>query len=162
MTPRTGRAGTHGLGRCRRAAASVEFALTVVPLTLLILGGIAATMVFQTLSTMQNNAQYAARMLSTGQIKSLSTGLITTSTATATTTCSGTLTALMAEYYACVGLPSYATFTVTTTQNCTVPNVVVAISVSTGAVAAGDVSGSFVGKTMTARSELMKEGLCPS
>ena len=158
----TGLAGLGRMARCRRASASVEFALTVVPLTLLVFGGLAATMVFQTLSTMQNNAQYSARMLSTGQIKRLATGLITTSTATATTTCSGSLTAQQAEYYACLGLPSYATFTVTTTQNCTVPSVVVTISVSAGSVARGDVSGSFVGKTMTTRSELMKEGLCPS
>ena len=156
------RTGLAGLARCRRASASVEFALTVVPLTLLIFGGLAATMVFQTLSTMQNNAQYSARMLSTGQIKRLATGFITTSTAIATTTCSGSLTSTQAEYYACLGLPSYATFTVTTTQNCTVPSVSVTISVSAGSVARGDVSGSFVGKTMTARSELMKEGLCPS
>lgn len=105
------------LRRCRRAAASVEFALTIVPLTLLLVGGIAASTVFQTLSTMQNNAQYAARMLSTGQVKRLSTGLISTATVTATTTCSPSLATNQAEYYACIGLPTYATFTVTSSPS---------------------------------------------
>src|SRR5580658_5381126 len=111
------------VGRCRRGVAAVEFAILAPTMMMLLFGFIALAAVFFTWSAMQSSAQYAALMVSTGQIKSLSTGAITTSNNTATTACSGSLTSTEAEYYACSALPGWGSFSVTTTEDCTVPSV---------------------------------------
>jgi Flp pilus assembly protein TadG len=79
----------HELTNQVRAVAALEFALVLTPFLTLLFGFIATAAVFFTSSTMQNNAQYAALMLATGQIKNLATGPITSANNTATTTCSG-------------------------------------------------------------------------
>ena len=149
------------IGRCRRGVAAVEFALVVTPLMLLLFGYIATNTVFISWSAMQNSAQYAAQMVSTGQIKSISTGAITTSNNTATTSCSSTLTNTEAEYYACGGLPTWGSYTVTTTENCAVPSVAISISASGATAALGDVFHIFTGKTVQAQAVVMKQGSCP-
>src|SRR4051812_31698096 len=66
-----------GLGRCRRGSVALEFVLASAPLILLVFGFIATSAVFNTWSNMQSNVQYAARMMSTGQVKNLANGAIT-------------------------------------------------------------------------------------
>ena len=142
----------HDISRCRRGSAALELALVATPLIMLLFGFIAASAVFYSWSTMQNNAQYAALLVSTGQVKSWNTGAIN---------CSGSLSNTKAEYYACSGLPSWATFTVTTAENCAVPNVTVSISASATKAAIVDVYKVFTGKTLLASAVVMKQGLCP-
>ena len=146
---------------CRRGAAALEFALVSIPLITLLFSFIATSCIFYTMAAMQATAQYSARMVSTGQIKNFSNGAITTQNTTATTTCSGSLTTAQAEYYACAGLPSWATFTVTATENCAVPSVTVGISVNAQTAAMADIFGYFTGKTLLAQAVIMKEGQCP-
>jgi Flp pilus assembly protein TadG len=149
------------LGDCQRAAAALEFVLVSGPLLILIFGFVATSAVFYTWSTMQSYAQYAARMMSTGQIKNLTNGPITTSNTTATVTCSGSIPSTAVEYYACNGLPNWVTFTATATENCAVPSVAVSLSVSASSAAIADVLAIFTGKTLVANAVLMKEGQCP-
>ncbi len=160
---RTGATGWRVLdiARCRRGIAALEFAIVATPLMLMTFGVIAVGAVFYTLSAMQSATQYAALMVATGQIKSISTGAFTTSNTTATTTCSGSLTSTEAEYYACTGLPSWVTFTVTTTENCATPSVAVSLSASATTAAIADVFSIFTGKTLVANSVVMKQGQCP-
>jgi Flp pilus assembly protein TadG len=146
---------------CRRASSAVEFALVLTPLMMLLFGFIATAGVFFTWSTMQSNAQYAALLMATGQIQSLSSGAISTANNTATTTCSASLTSTEVEYYACTGLPSWVPVTVTATENCAVPSVAVSLSASASAAAIADVYSFFTGKSLVAQSVLMKEGQCP-
>lgn len=145
----------------RRGSAVVEFALVAAPLMTMLSGFIATTMMFFTWATMQDSAQFAARMISTGQIKTFTNGAITLANNTSTVTCSGTFTPAQAEYYACLNLPPWATFTVTATEDCAVPSVSVAVSVSAHNAAMADIYALFTGKTLVARSVVMKEGLCP-
>lgn len=145
----------------RRGSAAVEFAVIAAPLTTILFGFIATNVLFFTWAAMQDSAQMAARMVSTGQVKNFANGAITLANTTSTVTCSGSLTTTQAEYYACQGLPSWATFTVTATENCTVPSVTVSVSVDAKAAALADVYSLFTGKTLVAQSVLMKEGLCP-
>jgi Flp pilus assembly protein TadG len=146
---------------CRRGVAALEFVLSAGPLLLLLFGFIATNTIFYTWSTMQNNAQYAARMMSTGQAANLATGPITATNTSSTVTCDGTQSATQVEYFACTGLPGWARFTVTATEDCSVPSVAVSVSVGTGMAALGDVFSLFSGGTLVARSVLMKEGTCP-
>lgn len=142
--------------------AALEFALVAIPLMTLIFGFIATNTMFYTWSAMQSSAQFAARVVSTGQIKSLSTGTISASNLTATATCAGTLTSSTAEYHACRGLPGWATFTVTVTVSCgTPPSVTVNTSVGAAAAALANVFRLFTSQTLVARAVLMKEGSCP-
>ena len=150
-----------GLTRDRRGVAALEFALVAGPFMVMMFCFIATSAVFQTWSSMQNYAQYAARVMSTGQIKNFSNGAITAGNASSTVTCSGSLNNTQVEYYACNGLPTWATFTVTATQNCATPSVTINISVSAAGVAISDIFAMFAGKTLTATSVMMKEGLCP-
>jgi Flp pilus assembly protein TadG len=150
-----------GVGRCRRGVAALEFGILAPTLLMLLFGFVATGTLIFTWSAMQSTAQYAALMVSTGQVKSLSNGAITTSNTTATTTCSGSLTTSEAEYYACHALPSWATFTVTTTENCAVPSVTVSVSASGSTAAIADVFDIFTGRTLTAEAVVMKEGQCP-
>src|SRR5580700_729363 len=89
-----------GLRNCRRGSVAVEFALASVPLMLMVFGFIATAAVFNTWSTMQSNTQYAARLMSTGQITSNNTGTITTSNNSVTTACSSSMRNTQVEYYA--------------------------------------------------------------
>lgn len=147
--------------RCHRGTAAVEFAIVATPLMLMTFGFIAISAVFYTWSSMQNAAQYAALMVATGQVKSLSTGAITTSNSTATATCSSSLPSTEAEYYACSGLPSWVTFTVTTTENCATPSVTVSLSASASAAAIADVFSIFTGTTLVSNAVVMKQNQCP-
>lgn len=160
-SPRRGRRSAGGLADCRTGSVAVEFAVASTPLLLMAFGFIAASAVFNTLSSMQSNAQYAARMMSTGQIKNLSNGAITSANTTATVTCGGTLNSSQVEYYACNGLPGWTTFTVTATENCAVPSVTVSLSADATTAAIADVAAIFSGKTISAQAVLMKEGSCP-
>lgn len=145
----------------RRGSAAVEFAVIAAPLMTILFGFIATNVLFFTWAAMQDSAQLAARMVSTGQVKNFANGAITTSNTTSTVTCSGTLTSAQAEYYACQGLPAWASFSVTATENCSVPSVTVSISVDAKAAAMADIYSIFTGKTLVAQSVVMKEGLCP-
>ena len=146
---------------CRRGVAAVEFALAATPLMLLVFGFIATSAVFNTLSSMQSNAQYAARMMSTGQVSQNANGAISSTNLTATSSCGTSFTTSKVEYYACTGLPSWATFTVTTTENCTVPSVTVTLSANAGTAAIAEVAAIFSGTTITGQAVYMKEGSCP-
>lgn len=152
-TPSAGRRGRLGrffrnLGCCRRGVAAVEFAIVLTPLMMTIFGFIGMSAVFYTMSAMQNAAQYAALLVATGQITHLSNGALSTTNTTATTTCSSSLTSTQAEYYACAGLPSWVSFTVTTTENCATPSVAVSLSASASAAAISDIFAIFTGKTL--------------
>ncbi|HUN42688.1 MAG TPA: TadE/TadG family type IV pilus assembly protein [Acetobacteraceae bacterium] len=149
------------LVHCRRSTAAIEFAMIVTPLLVLIFGFISVSAIFYTWSSMQNAAQYAAMLVSTGQVKDVSTGALSPSNTSATTRCSSTLSSSDAEYYACSNLPSWATFTVITTENCAVPSVEVSLSASASAAAIIDIFKFFSGETLTAQATLMKEGSCP-
>jgi Flp pilus assembly protein TadG len=149
------------LAQCQSGTAALEFALLMTPLLMLLFGYIATASVFFTWSTMQSNAQYAALLVATGQIKSFNNGAISSSNSTATTTCSGSLTSAVAEYYACTGLPSWVPVTVTATENCTVPSVTVSLSASASAAAIANIYNYFTGQSLVAQAVVMKEGQCP-
>jgi len=144
----------------RRGAAALEFALVAGPLMAVMFGFLATNVLFFTWSAMQDSAQYAARMMATGQVKTFANGTITTANTTSTSVC-GNVASGVVEHFACQGLPSWATFTVTATQNCAIPNVSVSISVNAKSAALADVFSIFTGKTIVANSVMMKEGLCP-
>jgi Flp pilus assembly protein TadG len=154
-------ASRHGLVACRRAATAVEFAIASVPLLVLTFGFTATCAVFVSWSSMQSNAQYAARMLSTGQITQNSNGTISASNLTATVTCGASMSTSRIEYYACNGLPSWASFTVTSAEDCSVPSVTVSLSANAATAAIADVVAIFSGKTIRTQAVLMKEGTCP-
>jgi Flp pilus assembly protein TadG len=141
-----------GLSDCRRATAALEFVLVSAPLLLLLFGFIATNAIFYTWAIMQNNVQYAALMFATGQVTSFSTSGVT---------CSGSVATTQVEYYACSGLPSWATFTATSAETCTVPNVSVTLSVNASTAGLADIYSLFSGKTLTAQSTTMKQGNCP-
>jgi len=149
------------IARCRSGVASIEFALIGPTLMILLFGLIAIGTLMYTWTAMQSTAQYAALLVSTGQVKSLSNGAITTVNNTATTACSGSLTSTEAEYYACNGLPGWGSYSVTTTEDCSVPSVTVSVSANAATVAIGDILSLFTGRTLSAQSVVMKEGLCP-
>jgi Flp pilus assembly protein TadG len=150
-----------GLASCRRGAIAVEFVLASVPLMMLIFGFIATSAVFNTWASMQGNAQYAARMMSTGQIARNNAGALSSTNTTATVACSSSLTSTQVEYYACTGLPTWATFSVTSTENCAVPSVTVSLSANAATAAIADIENFFSGKTIVAQTVMMKEGSCP-
>ena len=131
-------------------------------LLVLLFGFISMGTLMFTWSSMQSAAQYEALMVSTGQVTSLSTGAITATNNTSTTTCSSALTSTEAEYYACGNLPTWGSYTVTTTENCAVPSVTVNVAVSAEAAAIADLLQIFTGRTLSAQSVVMKEGKCPS
>ena len=149
------------LRRSRRGTVALEFALVMPPFLLMCFGFIGVNAALMTRSNAQNTAQLAACMMATGQVKNFATGAIAGATATATTVCSGSLATTTVEYYACQGLPTWATFTVTASQNCAVPSVTVRIQ-ATGfnKTTTGDRMGVLLGKTVTATAVMMKEGTC--
>jgi Flp pilus assembly protein TadG len=148
-------------GRCQRGTAAVEFALASVPLMIMLFGFIATNALFFTWSTMQNNVQYAARMMATGQVTSLKSGALSATNTSDTVSCGSTLNSTQVEYYACTGLPSWASFTVTATENCAAPSVTVSLSANASAAALADVYAIFAGKTISAQAVMMKEATCP-
>jgi Flp pilus assembly protein TadG len=147
--------------RGRRAVASLEFILVAMPLMMAMLGFISLSAVFFSMSAMQISAQFAARLVSTGQVRNISSGPITATNESATTTCGGTMDSSEAEYYACAGLPTWASFSVTTREDCTIPSVSVTISTNGSAAAIADLMHIFTGKTISTTAVVMKEGLCP-
>ncbi len=64
---------------------------------------------FYTWSVMQNNAQYAAMMMATGQVTSWSGSGVS---------CGSSLASTQVEYYACAGLPPWTTFTAKAAETC--------------------------------------------
>lgn len=146
---------------CNRGVAALEFALVVTPLMVVTFGFISVCLAIYTMTAMQNAAQYAAYMVATGQTKSISSGPLSTSNTTATTACSGSLASTQAEYYACQGLPSWASFTVTTTENCATPSVSVNLSVNATSAAVADIFGIFSGSSLSSNAVAMKQGACP-
>lgn len=148
-------------GRCRKGTVALEFALVMPPFLMLCFGFIAVNAALFTRSAMQNTAQLAARMMATGQVKNFTTGAIAGATATNTATCTAGMATTTVEYHACQGLPTWATFSVTATQNCAVPSVSVRIQASSfNGTTTGDRLGVLLGKTMTATAVMMKEGTC--
>lgn len=139
-------------GRCRRAVAALEFALASGPLLLMLFGFIATNALFYTWSMMQNNAQYAAMMIATGQVTSFSATPVA---------CSSSLTNAQVEYYACSGLPTWTTFTAKVTETCSVPNVSVTLTTNASSAGLADVYAIFTGKTLTTQVTAMKQGNCP-
>jgi Flp pilus assembly protein TadG len=151
-----------GLAHCRRGVVAVEFVLASVPLLMLCFGFIATSSVYNTWGSMQSNTQYAARLMSTGQITSNTNGAFSSSNTSSSVSCgSSRITSSTVEYYACTGLPSWATYTVTTTENCAVPSVTVGLSASASAAAIADIENFFSGKTISSQTVFMKEGSCP-
>lgn len=149
------------LRRARRGTVAVEFALVMPPFLLLCFGFIGVNAALFTRSAMQNTAQLSARMMATGQVKNFVNGAISIGNATSTTTCAAGMATTTVEYYACSGLPSWATFTVTATQNCAVPSVTVRIQASNfNSSGTGDRLQVLLGKTLTAQTVMMKEGTC--
>lgn len=147
--------------RCRRGNMALEFALVMPPFLLASFGFIAVSLVLQARSTMQSTAQMAARMMATGQVKNFATGPIAGATATATTVCSSSLASTTVEYHACAGLPTWASYSVTATQTCSVPSVTVTITASGfNATTIGDRAGLMASKVMSVTSVMMKEGTC--
>ena len=137
-------------GRCRKAAAAVEFALVSGPFLLLLFGFVATNALFYCWSVMQNNVQYAAMMMSTGQISSWSGSNVS---------CSSTLASTQVEYYACAGLPGWTTFTAKATQTC--PSVSVTLSTSASTAGLADIYSLFSGVTLTAGATALKQRSCP-
>jgi Flp pilus assembly protein TadG len=158
------------LARCRRGVAAVEFALAMTPMLLIVFGFIATNVMFYTLSVMQNSSQYGTMMGATGQAKNNVNGTITAANRTSSNvacstgsppTANAALTTSMVEYYACTGLPSWANFSVTTLEDCSVPKFSVTISVNASSAALADIFSFFTSETLTATSVAVKQGTCP-
>lgn len=154
-------AGMGRLRRARRASISIEFALVMPPFLLMGFGFLGMTAAMSTRSTMQNNAQLAAQMMSTGVVPNFTSGPIIGATATAPTTCSGSLANMTVEYHACNLLPPWATYTVTATQTCSVPSVTVSIQATNlNSAMTGDRMRLLLGKTLNALAVMIKQGTC--
>ena len=136
--------------RCRRGVAAVEFALAATPLLMIVFGFIATNLLFFTLSVMQNSANYAAVMLATGSATTTNTGTLIS--------CSAPPASGTAEYYACIGLPSWATFQAKSSRDCAALKASVTISVSASAAALADVFNIFTGETLSTTSISMPQG----
>ncbi len=168
--PRRRPAGWTLLAQCRRGVAAVEFALAMTPMLMIVFGFIATNLMFYTLSVMQNSSQYGTMMGATGQAKSNANGTISVANRTSTNiACSsgsppvanGALTTAMVEYYACTGLPSWANFSVSTVEDCSVPKFSVTISVNASSAALADIFNFFTSQTLSASSVAVKQGTCP-
>ena len=152
------------LRRCKSGIAALEFALAATPLLILVFGFIAINAVFYNLATMQSNAQYAAMAAATKLVTSNAVGTFAAHTSSGPTLCSSaSVTTSTAEYYACTGLPSWATFSVSTSENCggTVPTVTITVTANASAAALADLYAIFTGKTLTSTSVAMMQGQCP-
>ncbi len=154
-------AGLGRLRRSRRASISIEFALVMPPFLLMGFGFLGMTAAMTTRSAMQNNAQLAAQLVATGRVTNFASGPIAGATATATTICSGSLANTTVEFHACNLLPPWATYTVTTTQTCSVPSVSVSIQATNlNSAMTGDRMQMLLGKTLNARAVVIKQGVC--
>lgn len=140
--------------------AAIEVALVMPPFLLLCFGFVGVNAALYTRSAMQNAAQLAARMMATGQVTDFTSGAISGALASSTATCAAGMASGTAEAVACAGLPGWATYSVTATQDCAVPSVTVQISASSFTAAAGDRFDMLLGKTISARAVMMKEGVC--
>lgn len=140
------------LRSCRRAVAALEFALVSGPFLVMLFGFVAANALFYCWSVMQNNAQYAAMMMATGQVTSWSSSGVS---------CGSTLTTTQVEYYACSGLPPWTTYTAKATETCSVPNVTVTLTTNASTAGLADIYSFFSGVTLTAAATAMKQGTCP-
>ena len=167
-------------GNDKRGVAAVEFAYASIPLFLAMFGFIGINLAFFVMSAMQNNAQYAAMVVATGQISSSANGSFSSTSSAATwLSCSSTpaspssalassVTSTTAEYYACSGLPSWSSYRVKVWKNCTTapysvgvmigidpasPNP--AIGLVTSLASLGDSTGA-----MSVTSVSMKQGTC--
>jgi Flp pilus assembly protein TadG len=140
------------IGGCRKAAAAVEFALVSGPFLLMLFGFVATNSLFYTWSVMQNNVQYAAMMMATGQVTSWSSSGVS---------CGSTLATTQVEYYACSGLPPWTTFTAKAAETCSVPNVSVTLTTNASNAGLADIYSLFSGVTLTAAATAMKQGSCP-
>ncbi len=150
------------LARCRRGVAALEFAIISLPLITLLFGIISVNSIFYVMSSMQSNAMYAVSMVAQGTITQNNSGTITAvNNATTGVACSPLPATTKVEYYACNGLPSWATYTVSTTETCATPSFTVTISVTATAAAMADVLRFFTGKTLVASATAMKQGSCP-
>jgi Flp pilus assembly protein TadG len=162
MTSRARPGQRNNFAGCRRGSVAVEFAVASVPLMLMVFGFIATAAVFNTWSSMQSNTQYAARLMSTSQIMANNSGTITTTnTSSSGVACSSSLRTTQVEYYACLGLPTWTTFTVSTSETCATPSVTVTLSTGASTAAIADVEQIFSGKNIVAQTTMMKEGNCP-
>jgi len=152
--PRRGRARRHP-GLDRRATAALEFVLLAPAMLIMLFGFIATGAAMFSWAGMQNNAQNAALTQATNT---------TITHAGTATTCVSTLTATQAEYWACLGLPNWATFQATVTENCTsTPNTVtVLVQVASGSNAGlADTYGFFKGKSLSAQAiQMIQTGIC--
>jgi Flp pilus assembly protein TadG len=139
-----------GFGRCRKAAAAVEFALVSGPFLLMMFGFVATNALFYCWSVMQNNVQYAAMMMAAGQVTSWSGSNVS---------CSSSLTAAQVEYYACAGLPGWTTYTVRASQTC--PSVSVTLTTNASTAGLADIYSLFSGVTLSASATQLKQRSCP-
>lgn len=148
-----GRFAWRALRRCRRGSAAMEFAIMGSVLMAMVFGFIATNALFYTWTAMQNSVENAGVMMATGQLTSFQSKAVS---------CSSTLTSSQVEYYACQGLPTWASFTATATENCTSPATVqVQLSVNGSSAALADAFSVYGTNTITAVATLMKQGTCP-
>ena len=154
----------HAFRRDRDGVAAVEFALAATPMMMLLFSFIAVNLVFYTMTVMQNQAQYAAMAVASKLVNNNAAGTFVAHSSSGPTLCSAaSVTATTAEYYACGGLPSWANFSVSTTEACggNVPTITITITVSAAAAALADVADVFLGKTLSTSSVAMMQGTCP-
>lgn len=141
-----------GFPACRRGVAAMEFAV-VAPLFLSILFAIVAFGTSMTsLNAMQSGATMAARSMAIGAATFSGTG-VTCGTGVA-------LNAGTAENHACRALPTWGTYTVTATQNCSTLSDSVVITASGSTAMIGDVFGLLNGLVLNAHSVMLREGPC--
>lgn len=142
------------LRRCRRGVAALEFAMAATPLIILVFGFFAINLMFYTLTTMQNASFFAVTMLAAGRATTANTGT--------PVSCAATPASPTAEFFACSdpSLPGWATFQVSSTQDCAGLKVSVTVSVNASSAALVDIFSTFTGETLTTTSVAMKQGSC--
>jgi hypothetical protein len=116
----------------------------------MLFGFIATNALFYCWSVMQNNAQYAAMMMATGQVSSWSGSNVS---------CSSSLTSSQVEYYACAGLPAWTTYTAKAVESC--PSVSVTLTTNASSAGLADIYSFFSGVTLTATAAELKQRSCP-
>jgi Flp pilus assembly protein TadG len=137
---------------CRRGVIALELAIVFPIFALLLFSIIAFTTSMTALASMQAGAQVAARSMAIG---------LSTHAGSSVTCGTGVSTSVgNAEYYACRNLPSWGTYHIVATQNCTTLDDTVTITASGASVAVGDIFNFLSGRTFTAQSIMMREGQC--
>ena len=133
-----------------------------MPLLIIVFGFIATNTLYYCLHVMQNSAQYAAMMVATSSVKNNANGAFSTSnTGASAVSCASATDSTKVEYYACQGLPTWASFSVTSVETCATPSISVSISTDAGTAAIADVFSIFTGQTLTATAVAVKQGSCP-